>query len=167
MIRPARSIDAPALADLLQARFGQMRYSGRCEIDMALARRTFAHAAQRHGGTTDGATFLMVAEAADGAIDAFIMGVLGRVYLLGSKLCAQDYFLVGREGCSPRALPRLQDAFIAWATGNPRVIEIQTSWTDILPGGDRIEAAWARKGFERCGGIMRRDVGAEPAQEAA
>lgn len=166
-LRPARAIDAPRLADLLQARFPETRYAEASGLDMALARRTFAHAAQRHGHTNDGGTFLMLAEADDGEIDAFIMGVLGRTYLVGTTLTAQDYFLLGRKDCSPRALPALQDAFLAWAMGNPRVVEIMTTWTDILPGAERIERAWARKGFERCGGIMRRFTPAQPEELAA
>lgn len=166
-LRPARAIDAPQLVAILQARYAETRYAGVSAIDAPLARRIFAQATQRHGHTTDGGTFLMVAEAGDGEIDAFIMGVLGRTYLVGTTLTAQDYFLIGRKNCSPRALPALQDAFLAWATANPRVVEIVTTWTDILPGTERIERAWARKGFERCGGIMRRACAAQPEEMAA
>lgn len=156
-LRPARSIDAPALAALLEARLPDTRYAGVARVVPKIARQMFAQAAQRHGGTTDGATFLMIAESDAGEIEAFILGSLGRIYGVLDTLAATDHFLVGRKGCNPRAMNRLLDAYIGWADANPRVYEIGLSWADTVPDSEGIIAAYERRGFTLYSKAFRRE----------
>lgn len=156
MIRPGKSSDAFALAEILTERQRDSRFAGKVQVDGLLARRLFAQAAQRHGGTTDGATFLMVSER-KGEVEAFMLGSLSRVYIIGDALCASDTFLLGRQGCSPVILMRLLDAYIAWAEANPRVCEIGLSWADSIPGSATIQRAYTRRGFTECARTYRRD----------
>lgn len=150
MIRPAKSSDAFALTDLLLARHQDTRYAGAVGIDAAIARKTFAYAAQRHGGTHDGAMFLAVDEDAK-RIRAFVMGSLSRVYLVGDKLASSDQFLLGRKGCPERVLVRLFDAYVEWAASNPNVYEIGASWADTIPGSKGFAKLYARRGFTLIG----------------
>ena len=154
-IRAANSVDAPALVAILVDAQARSRFAGLVGVDEPFARKLLAHSIHRHGGTTEGASFVEVAES-KGRIEAFIFGHLSRVYLIGDKLCAQDGFLVGYKDTDPRALPLLLDDYIAWASGNPRVFEINASFTDALPGAERFDAVYLRKGFTRCGAIYRR-----------
>lgn len=164
--RPARSVDAFALVEILQERHAETRYAGCVAIDEMIARKVFAHAAQRHGGHFEGATFLMVAES-DARIEAFMLGELTRIYMVGDRLAASDLFLIGRKDCDPRALPALVDRYIAWAEASPKVHEITLSWSDAVPGHEAVCALYERKGFTPCQRGYRRTVAAEAERAAA
>lgn len=85
-------------------------------------------------------------------------GMLDRVYHVGDKLCANDVFLVATEKASARAANRLLDAYIDWAASNPLVLEINLSWADTLPSGQKMPAVYARKGFRKCGEIFVKEL---------
>jgi hypothetical protein len=155
-IRAARSIDAPAIAELVAARVPDTCYAGRDEVDVPYARKIFAYAAQRHGGTNDGAMFLMVAEDDAGEIAGFVMGTLGRVYGVGKKLCATDNYLLGRKDCPARVLRNLFELYVGWASGNRRVVEVGASFSDALPGSEGWAPVFKRMGFDPCAQSFRR-----------
>ena len=154
-IRPARSIDALAIAELLAARVADTCYAGRDEVDVAYARKMFAFAAQRHGGTNEGGMFLMVAEDDAGEIAGFMMGSLGRVYGVGKLLCATDNYLLGRRDCPPRVLVNLFELYVGWASANPKVIEIGASWSDAVAGSHAMAHVFERRGFTLCSQTYR------------
>lgn len=155
MIRPANSVDAFALTELLQQTYAQSRYFGEVGFNHEIARRLFAQSAQRHGGTNDGATFLLVSER-DGTIEAFILGALQRIYMVLDGLCASDVFLIAGPDANPRAMQRLIDGYIDWAEANPKVYEIGLSWADTVPGSEIVTAAFERRGFKLCAKTYRR-----------
>lgn len=155
MIRPGKSADAFALADLLRQTYERSRYAGRIGLDDAVARKMFAQAAQRHGNVNEGGMFLMVSEV-DDAIDACMLGALSRIYGVCDMLCASDLFLIGRKNCDPRAMGRLIDAYIAWAESCPKIHEIGLSWSDSVPGNERIRKVYERRGFRPCATTYRR-----------
>lgn len=155
MIRPGKAADAFGIVDVLQERHAETRYAVDVPIDPQAARKLFAQAAQRHGGQHEGSTFLMVSEA-NGEIEAFMLGQLSRVYMIGEKLCASDCFLIGRKRARPRILLQLLDRYIAWAEGNPKVYEIGLSWADSIPGNEGIIDVYERRGFELCARTFRR-----------
>lgn len=166
-IRPARSVDAPAIAALLAARVVDTCYAGIDEVDVPFARKMFAYAAQRHGNTNEGGMFLMVAEDTAGEIAAFCMGSLGRVYGVGKRLVACDNYLLGRKDCPAIVLRNLFELYVGWASGNPRVAEIGASWSDALPGSDKWTPIFKRMGFEPCAQSFRRLNVAQTQAEAA
>lgn len=149
--------DTIRLAELLEDQHPRSRYAGAVEVDVAHTRRMLAQAIQRNGHTHDGGALVMVIEDEAGVVVAFIVGVLSRVYHIGTMLCAQDMFLVAAESAPPLSAMRLLSAFIGWAERNPRVLEIQLSHTDVLPEGERMAPIYERMGFTRCGAIFRRD----------
>lgn len=149
-LRPARSTDANALVELLVERHPEMRMSDVVKIDEPLARKTFAQAAFKHGHTNENGMFLMVAEGGESGIDAFMLGALSRFYIFGDKLWAQDIFLVGRKGGNPHAAAALVDAYVEWASAIERVVEIQVSHSDLIPGGALVGRIYRRKGFVPC-----------------
>lgn len=157
-VRQARAIEAPILIAILQQRHEESRYAGKVAIVPDIARKLFAYAAQRHGGTNDGSTFLAVAEGPSRGIEGFVMGALSRVYMVGDMLAASDNFLIGWKDCDPRALDALLDAYIAWGDANPKVFEIGLSHADTIPGTERIIAKFERRGFVRFHQSFRREA---------
>lgn len=167
-IRPALMVETPTLVEILTERYPETIYAAAgVAIDEPLARKIIAHHIQRSDGTNEGATFVRVAAGEDGEPVAFVMGHLSRVYMIGDKLQAVDCFLIGRTGVSPSVLDRLFDAYVNWATDNPKVYDVQASWTDILPDTNRFDAVYRRKGFAQCGAVYRRLPQAEQQGEAA
>ena len=166
MIRPALTTDVFAIADILCERAKDSRYHGITAPDPKLARQMFAQAVQRHGGTTEGATFLMVNET-DGEIDAFMFGTLNRIYVVGDKLGASDVFLLGKTDCDPRAMGGLIDAYVRWAEASPKVVEIGLSWADTLPDTETITKDYERRGFTLRAKTYSREVCHEVQELAA
>lgn len=164
MIRPATSSDAFALVDILKERHPETPYAD-VPLNEKLARTMFAQAAQRHGGIHDGAAFLMVSD--NDGVDAFMFGVLNRIYMVGELLGATDVFLVGKKHVPARTLTRLMDRYIAWAESSPKVIEVGLSWADSIPGNESIIKAYERRGFTLYGKSYRRTVKPSEMQEAA
>lgn len=156
MMRPARFIDTPRIVELLVEQHQSSRYAAVTDVDVDYTKRMVGQMIQRHGGIHDGATCCYVIENDEGIVEAFIFGMLDRVYEIGTALVAWDKFLV----CSPRApstaMMRLLNGYLEWADNNPKVIEIGGSWTDVLPTGERMDSVFTRKGFTRCGAIYRR-----------
>lgn len=169
MIRVGKAMDAPELTALLSRTCDVSRYGGAVSVDPAIARKLFAQAAMKHGFIHDGGMFLMVSEDETGAIDMFILGALSRIYMVCDMLAASDLFLVHRDGAkpNPRALVDLVDAYLAWADSNPKVYEIGLSWSDTLPGAERLTNLFKRRGFQRCGETWRRDAFIHEIEEAA
>jgi hypothetical protein len=97
----------------------------------------------------------MVAEK-DGEIEGFFYGALDRVYHVGKRLMANDAFLYMTEKADPRDLLKLLHAYVDWAEHNPKVAMIKFSWTDALPGAERMAMVYERLGFERAGEIFER-----------
>ena len=148
-LRPARFTDAPMLAQILAERQADSRYAGVVEVDEPYARKLIAAAIGRHGGTTEGATFVMVAADENDVPRAFVLGALSRIYGVGNKLGASDTYLVGRKDVSAFVLDQLFDAYFAWADANPRVYEIGGSWSNAIPGSRRFAASFRRRGMEK------------------
>lgn len=167
MIRAARTTDVFRLLELLQFQHDRSRFAGHVGVDAPYARKLLAQAIQRHGNQHDGGALVNVIESGLGVIEAFCVGVLNRVYMIGDMLTAQDMFLVAGPGAPQMSSVRLLTAYAQWASTNPRVYEIQLSHSDALPEGERMAGLYQRMGFEPCGGIYRRIVQHEHKKEAA
>lgn len=166
MIRPARTTDVFAIADILCERAKDSRFHGITAPEPKLARQMFAQAVQRHGGTNEGATFLMVNET-EGEIDAFMFGALNRIYMVGDMLGATDVFLLGAKDCDPRAMRWLVDAYIKWAESSPKVVEIGLSWSDSIAGSEAVTRHYERRGFVLRSKTYSREVRRETMEIAA
>lgn len=167
-IRAARMIETPALVGILLERHPETIYAAHgVDIDEPLARKIIAHHIQRSDGTNDGGAFVRVAVDENDEPQAFVMGFLSRVYMVGDKLQAVDCFLIGRKDVSASVLDQLFDQYVSWAMDNPKVYDVQATWTDILPQTDRFDAVYRRKGFAQCGAVYRRLPHAEQQEGAA
>jgi hypothetical protein len=158
MIRPATFSDMPAIFELFEEMLAVSRYAERMDADTATLRSLIMDGVRRHGGRNNGNTHFMVHEV-DGKIRGFVFGILERAYHFGTKLRASDVFLFCGKGAHFRAWDRLEDSYIEWALGCPKVIEVMLSWTDAISDkAERIAKSYCRKGFRKCGEIWTLEV---------
>lgn len=156
MIRPAKFGDIPRLLALLHEMHARSVYRDRDEIDDREAKSILMSAIQNDGGGAQSRTRVLVAER-DGTVEGFIVGVTERVYHIGRRYWATDlwFYVSGRGG--PRDAPELRDGFLAWADGNPHVIDIKPAVTNAIVDDRRAGRLWERRGFVRCGSIYSRE----------
>lgn len=167
MIRQAKAAtDIPAIEAMLRDMHAASKYAGRVDICEKTMRELLLAMIAQQGQNGAQASFVRVAEE-DGEPVGFVIGVLDRIYHIGKKLRANDVYLYVKPGAKLGHTLRLVDAYIGWALANPKVLEIVLSWTDTLPGAERIAKLYGRKGFTKCGEIyeLRRD--AQAMKEAA
>lgn len=163
MIRPATPFDATAIKAMIHAQHARSKYAGRVGISkMALNEIIQGLYSGLHQSGPCG-TFLAVA-VKDGKVVGFIAGALNRVYHIGDRMAAQDMFFVNEGGRIADTLGLLA-AYVEWAKGNKRVLEIMVSWSDALPGAERIAKLYARQGFERVGEMWEMRLDAAQAAE--
>lgn len=126
------------------------------DVDATTAKSILRDGVMRSGGLHNGSTLLNVVER-DGVIEGFMLGILQRVYSIGNRLEAQDFWLYCTPHAPHGAVPRLLDAYIEWADTNPKVAEITLSWTDAMNvDGGKLGRLYHRKGFRCCGEIWKR-----------
>lgn len=154
VIRRAKFQDIPEIFDLMVEGHARSKYRGRDQIDRAEAKSLLMNAIQRHGLKRAGGTCVFVTDAVDG----FIMGVLDRVYHVGTKLAAQDAFYYCRPTSNPQDRIGLLGEYVAWAAGIQDVIEVRNAVTDIIDDVGKVEALYVRCGFTRCGVMMERKI---------
>lgn len=156
MIRPATFGDLPRLYDLFEEMRQASVYKDCAETDRDTLRSLLMDSVRRNGGKNNGGTLFLVHEV-DGEIQGFLLGILERVYHFLNRLRATDVFLYCSDGAQMRASSLMLDRYVAWAVENPKVIEVMLSWTDaISETAERIENAYRRRGFRKCGGIWTR-----------
>lgn len=155
MIRSAKFADIPQLVDLLCEMHLASKYAGKVGVSRKAAQALLQQCITRHGGQHEGGALVTVIEVA-GEVQAFIVGMLDRVYHIGDRLAANDVYLYARPVAGVTAARRLLKAYVAWAEANPKVFEIRLSWTDTMEGADRIGDVYEKMGFRRCGAIYER-----------
>lgn len=150
-MRKAEASDAPAIAAMLRDTHARSKYAGRAGISEQTLQHTVAAIIAGQGQIGPQGSCLFVIER-DGKIVAFIAGILDRVYFFLNKLRASDLFLINQGGNAGDTI-KLVDAYIAWAKAIRAVDEVTLSWSDAVPGGDRIAKLYLRKGFEQMGAV--------------
>jgi hypothetical protein len=159
MIRAATYQDAPAIMAMIRTQHSRSKYAGRCGIsESALAHVVTQMIAQQNQYGPQG-SLVLVAENSGEPV-AFIAGILDRIYQIGDKLSAQDLFFVNERGSVSDTI-KLLDGYIAWAKSIRACIEVTISWTDTLPGAERIAKLFGRKGFSKTGEMF--EIRKEPA----
>ena len=153
--RPARFGDIPRLAELLEQAHQRSKYRDRTTVNVKEIKALMMQSIQRHGLAQAGGSCIFVTEH-QGAVDGFIAGLLERVYHVGDKLSATDFFFYVAPDGSPASAGGLIDAFVDWARGVEAVIEIRLGATDIIQDYQRTAALYRRKGFIQTGVIYER-----------
>lgn len=157
VIRIGKFADIPRLTELMAEMYERSKYKGRAELDIPTTKSLFMSAMQRQGSKSAGGSTVIVAEN-NGIVEAFIVGILDRVYHVGNKLMATDLFYYATEKADARDSLRLLDEFLKWAEEIPTVIEIRMGATDAIGDWSRTEKLYRRKGMEQAGVIYERKV---------
>ena len=155
MIRPGKMADIVRIRELFIEMHAASKYAGVVEIDLMTLQKALMTFMMRNGHTNDGGCIVTVSED-DGVVEGFMVGMLDRIYHIGDKFSANDIYLYASPRCSPLAVGKMIDAYLAWAQANPKVHEIALSWSDALPFASRMAKVYERKGFSRCGEIFER-----------
>lgn len=166
-MRPACFGDTRRLVDMLVEQQTKSVYAGLVGVNTDVARKLIAGLIGRHGNSYDGGSLCNVVEV-DGVIEAFSIGVLQRVYLIGDRLEAVDVFLIATGKAPATAWRALRDAYLAWADQNHRVVQTILSHSDALPTGARMSRSYAKLGFAKSGEMwVRRKLPYVSLKEAA
>jgi hypothetical protein len=166
VIRSAACRDIPAVEAMLREMYALSKYAGRVEISDKAMRGVLESAVAMQAQNGPQATMFKIAEQGGKPV-GFMIGSLARIYNIGNKLVAQDAFLYVRKGSATSHTFRLIDEYITWASANPKVIEINLSWVDALPGAARIGELYRRKGFAQTGEIYELRLDVAERKEAA
>ena len=152
MIRSARFEDVPALAAMLRDMHGRSKYAGRVDIsEKAMDSVLTGMVAQQGQKGPQGSCCAIAVEGS--APVGFIVGLLDRVYHIGNRLVANDVYLWLRPGANALHTLQLVRFYLKWARSVRAVLEIRLSWTDALPGAERLGRLYGRLGAERVGEI--------------
>lgn len=166
MIRPAKYQDIPAIERLIREQLAVSKYAGRVEIAPKALASTLDGMIAQSGQRGPYGTHVSVA-VREGKVVGFICAVLQRIYMVGDKLEATDHwFVVGKGGTIGDTLA-LVDAYVAWGLAIRSVIEIKLSWTDTVPGAERLAGLATRKGFTKVGEVFEMRCDEQTKVEAA
>lgn len=155
MIRKAKAVDTPRIAELIEEGYARSSYVTHGTLDIAKAKRIIVNAIQRDGLMNEGGWCVRVAEA-NGTVEGFVVGYLSRVYDIGDKLLARDWMLYGSPRCPTVDRIGLLDALDEWASANPKVLDLEVSVTDAVGDWKRVGQLYERRGLEQVGAVYRR-----------
>lgn len=159
-IRAAKYGDIPRLTELMIEMYGRSIYRESCGLDIKETKALLMRCIQRNGGKVAGCTLVNVAERA-GVVEGFMIAALSKAYGCGTKLIAADtHFYVSSRALARDAF-KLIDAFDAWWTSNPEVIEGDLCATDAVGEFRRTEKLYRRKGYGPFGVILVKRVNRE------
>lgn len=158
MIRAAKFADIPALGKIIHETHQRSKYARRTGINEKALEQLLTGLVAGQNQNGPAATFIMVSEC-EGKISGFMAASLTRIYNIGDKLGASDIFLISQSD-NRVDTNNLIDAYIEWASSNPKVIEIGLSWSDTVPKGELAKNLYTRRGFRVSGEsyTLRRDA---------
>lgn len=165
MIRAAKASDTMRVISLMQEAHAKSRYADKGEVHREAAKMLLARAVHFYGRTHDGGTLYLVSET-DGEVRGFFLAVIGRVYVVGTMLEAQDVHAYMSETADKRDYLRMLNAFDAWVDGNPMVIDATLSNSDFIEGaGDQLARIYEKRGYVRTNAVFKRRIEREPISE--
>lgn len=157
-IRIANFADIPALARLYEESHQRSIYAQRSTFDPIEAKQLFVRAIQRHGHLNSSGTMVLVSEKG-GAIEGFMIGMLDQVYPCLKELVATDLLFIASDRADARDARTMLKQLIAWAEGNPKVIEIRLGVTGAIGDWQRTIKLYNGLGLEQCGAFFSKRVG--------
>lgn len=137
-IRAAKFGDIPAIFETMGETHARSRYADICKINERRAKALVMQSIQRHGGPTEGSTFVAVADTGDG-IEGFIIGILQPLYLVLDILEATDLFWITHNAHGATAT-RLLKAMHKWVPAGVVIRQANNdAFTDIELSGRMFE----------------------------
>lgn len=160
MIRPANAVDIPALIALLMDGHQRSRYVERGEISEKAAYQVLLAMIMKSASKAIDGTHCLVIEDG-GEIVGIHFGAKERIKMIGTKYFASDAFFYVKGG-HPFEAVGLVNRFIAWASADPRVIEIMPGVTDDIDDFHEAGQLYEKMGFVQSGAIYRRETRSVP-----
>lgn len=149
MIRAAALSDVEAIKGLIVRAHARSKYVGRGDIAPKAMENLLLALIAGQNGKGLAATHVSVA-VRGGKVVGFIAASTARIYGVLDVMGTNDHFLINEGGYATDTLGMV-DAYIAWARGDRRVVEIGLSWSDAIPGAERLAAVFGRKGMVKIG----------------
>lgn len=148
------------MATMLREMHAASKYHGRVGIAEKAMEAMLASLVAQQGQRGPQGSYCAIAEL-NGRVTGFMVGMLDRVYHIGDKLTANDVYLWVRPRESPIHTMYLIRGYLAWARAIRQVAEIKLSWTDTLPGAERLGRLYRKVGAVKAGEIyeIRVDAG--------
>ena len=156
MIRPAKFNDIPVIVSLMIDGWSRSNLKDIDTIDVKEAKAVIMATIQRHTPKylREGGGCVFITDDGHG----FIMGVIDRLYHVGTRLCAQDIFFYADPDCGGWDKVGLLDAYVEWALTIPNLAVIRNGITDIITDTDRVQELYERHGFTKSGVLMERKI---------
>lgn len=151
-IRAAKFGDIPAIYEIIAEGHGRSRYAEVCEVNERRCKALLVQAIQRHGGASEGATFVAVADGGED-LEGFVIATLQPLYLVGDVLEASDLFWITRPGAHAATAGRLLKAMHKWV---PAGAVIRQGTTDIISDIKLSGKILARRGMRLTGHIYEK-----------
>jgi hypothetical protein len=149
MIRPAKFSDTPAIEALLRNTHKRSRYGEVTSLNEKALNQTVLGLIAGQNQNGPGGTHVTVAEHG-GKVLGFMAGQINRVYGVCDHYTTSDVFLVNESHKASDTVAMI-DAYLDWAKANPKVLHIGLSWSDAVPGSERLAKLYSRKGFHMVG----------------
>lgn len=148
-IRAAKVEDVMAIIAVIEAAHKRSIYADVDVVDRDFTRQMFTRAMScTENRGAQGVLFLVSEQA--GKVEGYFFGFLDRLYQVGKKLAATDVHFYLSPDADPRDCLKIVNAFVAWAEGNPKVVEIRIGESNVMGDPDpRFAELLVRKGFER------------------
>ena len=154
MIRAAKGF--ADVTDMIEVvRWAHERSLTGLTFDEAEANRVLCSAIQRNGFKSPAATWVQVAENADGDVTGFLLGVLQPAMQCSKELAATDLWWLAKPDCTLRDYVGMMLSFVDFAKAHPRVAEVQSVPDDYSGRGEKAAKALEKIGFTRSGNIYR------------
>jgi GNAT superfamily N-acetyltransferase len=155
MIRPAKFADTPAIERLLRRVHAKSKYAKLTPLNEKALNQVVLSMIAGQNQSGPEATFVVVAEH-QGKVQGFMAASLNRIYGICDKLTASDSFIISESRKASDTVAMI-DAYIEWAKSNPKVVEIILTWSDAVPGGQKMAKLYTRKGFRQVGEFYEMD----------
>lgn len=159
-VRRAKYTEIPRIYELLEEAYEKSRYKDSpVTLDKKRSKAMLMQSMQRHGGTVEGSTLVLVSSDDKDMTQGFIIAVLCRVYEIGSMLYATDLFFYQGKASLAADARKLLQGVVDWATGNPKVYEVRFGLTDAVDGNFlRTAQLYDRMGFRQEGMIFGKRI---------
>lgn len=132
-------------------------YAETATFDKDEAKQMLARALQRHGHTNNGGSLVLVSEKG-GVVEGFIIGVLDSVYPCLKELRVTDLLFIQSERAEPKDAIGMLKRLDAWASENPKVIEVFLGVTSAIGDYQRTSKLYERLGYSQCGALFQKRI---------
>jgi len=157
-IRTAKVSDVKAILAPIEAAYPRSIYAGVDTIDMDYTRQFYTRAMHFNGHSNHQATLFLVSEV-EGVVQGYFFGFLDRLYNIGHRLSATDVHFYLAPDADQRDALRILTAFMEWAEGNHKVVEIKIGESNVFGEPDgRFAALLERKGFEKAATVFTKRI---------